>query len=94
MDRSIPISFVCSYKLALIEPCRAKKHKNIMMAIMIEKMESTRPRVDLIDSYKSYWSITLTSSSLIAAYSFAMNSLRNVTSLGSFILMYTFFRII
>ena len=33
-DRNTPISFVYSYRLALMEPCNAKKHRNMMMAIM------------------------------------------------------------
>ena len=34
MERSIPISFVCSNILALIEPYKAKKQRNIMIAMI------------------------------------------------------------
>ena len=40
MERKIPISFACSNRFALIEPCNAKKHKNIIMPIMMKKIMS------------------------------------------------------
>ena len=49
MDLSTAISLVYSYKLELMAAYSAKKHRNIMIAIIMKKMESRRSRVDWLD---------------------------------------------
>ena len=46
---SMPISFDYSKRFALTEPCRAKKHRNIMIAIMMKKIVSSKSSASLLD---------------------------------------------
>ena len=54
MARNIPISFYCSYKLALIDALRLKKLRNIIIAMATMKIRSRIERISSVDSSSTY----------------------------------------